>query len=302
MKALKIMTALLSLAPLAALACAGGFPAALSETPEPTAGRVAPTATPLPTPEPAPLTEGMGEPLSLQPLDMPTATPPPTVTAVPTVTPLPSVGICYRTPAVQEWIISQLQIPSCTVISNAELYRITEWTDFAELKPGDLSGLVNVPVLTIGAHQCGDWADPEYAAGVLDGFNPEARIRIYDNIRSANPYPEDWAGSVIFDAFLRADSVAEAQRTIGQSVPETEIDRLGVGRMDALKSRAIALKDKINTHAVAVAEAIKAAQGIDGQVHREGFGLAVVGKDAEDIRGSRVYVQVGFDNRDCGEG
>ena len=322
MKARKILTALLSLAPLAALACAGGFPAALSGTPEPTAGRVAPTATPLPTPEPAALTEGMGEPLSLQRLDMPTATPEPTATPPPTATAAPNflermlnesvatrnaeyragVGICYRTPAVQDWILSRLNRTTCAHTGIAELYRITTGGDFAELKAGDLSGLVNVPYLTVGAHQCGDWADPEYAAGVLAGFNPEARIQIFDNVRSTNPYPEDWPGSVIFDAFLRADSAEEAQRTIGQSVHETEIDRLGVSGMDALKSRAFTLKDKINAHAVAIAEAVRDAQGIDGKVHHEGFGLAVVGKDADDLRDSRIYVQVGFDNRDCVEG
>lgn len=228
----------------------------------------------------------------------PTPTPYPTYTPYPTLTP-PSVGICYRTPAVQDWILNRLNRTTCAHTSIAELYRITTWGDFAELKAGDLSGLVNVPYLTVGAHQCGDWADPEYAAGVLAGFNPEARIRIFDNVRSANPYPEDWAGSVIFDAFLRADSAEEAQRTIGQSIHETEIDRLGVSRMDALKSRALALKDKINAHAVSVAEAVRDAQGIDGKVHLEGFGLAVVGKDADDLEYSRVYVQVGFDNRKC---
>lgn len=257
------------------------------------------------TPTPAPRAERLAE--------LPTATPEPSPLAdkkvitcvgpepciIPLATPTRGPGICYRTPAVQDWILSRLQRTTCAHTGIAELYRITYPVDFAGLKAGDLSGLVNVPSLTIGAHQCGDWADSEYAAGVLEGFNPEARIQIYDNVRSAYRYPEDWPQSVIFDAFLRAESVEEAQRTIGQSVHETEIDRLGDSRMDALKNRALALKDKINAHAVAVAEAIREAQGIDGSVHLEGFGLAVVGKDADDIRDSRVYVQVGFDNRDC---
>ena len=128
------------------------------------------------TPTPVPLAERLDRVEEERLAVLPTATREPTATVIPSPTAppptaLPSVGICYRTPAVQDWILSRLNRTTCAHTSIVELYRITYPVDFAELKAGDLSGLVNVPHLTVGAHQCGDWADPEYAAGVLAGFN-----------------------------------------------------------------------------------------------------------------------------------
>ena len=142
---MKILLILAAMAAILALACSGEEPA--------------PTLRPL------------------APAQPPTAAPTPTT--VPTATPLPeSVGICYRTPEVQDWIIQQLQIPSCRVITEPELYRITDHLYVnAQLKPGDLAGLVNVPAVAIDYGHCGDWENPEYAAAVLDGLNPEAIIR-----------------------------------------------------------------------------------------------------------------------------
>ena len=226
----------------------------------------------------------------LAPAQPPTTAPTPT--PVPTATPLPeSVGICYRTPEVQEWIIQQLQIPSCRVITEPELYRITDQLYVnAQLKPGDLAGLVNVPAFDIDYGHCGDWESPEYAAAVLDGLNPEARITI--NASAGYPPPGDWPRGEIYRIFLSADSVAEAQRQIGSGIHETEIDRLGEARMERLKQDALALKEQVNDQAIAISEAVKEAQGITESVSLESLGVAVIGKDTDNIERSRVYVRV----------
>lgn len=224
-----------------------------------------------------------------------TATPEPTPTPYPTLTP-PSVGICYRTPAVQDWILSRLQIRHCQTVNSAELYRITEPVGFTQLKAGDLAGMVNVPSLVMGDPHyghCGDWTDPEYVSAILDGFNPDAEhIRVNAVIGGYPRFRMEWPRDVIFGYFLKADSVAVAQRQIGQNVHETEIDRLGEATMARLKQQALTLREQVNGRALAIAEAVKAAQGFDDSVELAGFGAAVVGKEPDDIRYSPVYVVV----------
>ena len=69
-------------------------------------------------------------------------------------------GICDRSPRVQQAILAALHTNSCRVVTDDELYRITnldelpgydrtegEWL----LKPGDLAGLVNLETLTLSA-------------------------------------------------------------------------------------------------------------------------------------------------------
>ena len=149
---------------LAALAC---------ETEAPPTD-IPPTTAPVPAATAAPRSAPVA---AATPSPIPTATARPT--PVPTATPLPEgVGICYRTPEVQEWIIRQLQIPACRLITEPELYRIDEALYVPDqLKAGDLAGLVNVPRVDIDYGHCGDWENPDYAAAILGGLNRDAQIR-----------------------------------------------------------------------------------------------------------------------------
>ena len=75
------------------------------------------------------------------------------------IIPTPSgPGICGRSPVVQQAILTTLKISSCRIVTNEELYRITEFLnrggsptspDFRDLKRGDLAGLVNMESLQI---------------------------------------------------------------------------------------------------------------------------------------------------------
>ena len=98
-----------------------------------------PTATPTPTPTP-----------TLTPSPTPTLTP--TLTPSPTLTPTPSPerGICQRSPAIQNALINRLRIPSCRLITEGELFRITAMDMRAkELWAGDLDGLYNMEHLVL---------------------------------------------------------------------------------------------------------------------------------------------------------
>ena len=236
--------------------------------------------------------------LALDPLDYPqslrpTSTPEPTSTPPPTATARPNflerelnnavatrradyragVGICYRTPAVQEWIISQLQIPSCAVISNAELYRITEPMGFTGLKPGDLDGLVNVESLTIGDGHCGDWENPDYAASILDGFNPEAALLIYSPFLIS---ATRGTHAEIVIVSMHAGGVDTANRiAFSNGIPQAQAD--------SLIKRGQALKIEVNTQARAIAEAIAEARSIERPVIRvKTLGHAVIGNPPND--------------------
>ena len=59
-------------------------------------------------------------------------------------------GICDRTPEIQNRIISDMDIPSCMLINETELYRVREISfDTESIKPDDLAGFVNLKTLTI---------------------------------------------------------------------------------------------------------------------------------------------------------
>lgn len=139
------------------VACVAEVPPAPTATPAAT-----PTLLPPPTPTAAPAAVAAK------------VEPPPTPAAAPTL----GDGICYRTPEIQDWIISQLNIPSCRLITEPELYRLQSGFAMGGLKPGDMVGFANVPsVRIVGAH-CGDWANPDYARAMLEGLNREARLGI----------------------------------------------------------------------------------------------------------------------------
>ena len=158
----------------------------------------------------------------------PTPEPPPTatVTPAPTATTAPESGICYRSPEIQQWIIRQLQIQSCRLITDPELYRITESLTAPQehngngivslLWPGDLQGLANVKGISITDH-CRDWTDPEFVSNMLAGFNPTGSVKIISALNLgdyANPAPgytaEQRAEAIRKDANQRARAIAAA--------------------------------------------------------------------------------------------
>ena len=58
--------------------------------------------------------------------------------------------ICERSPKLQDTILRELQLPSCQIVSERELLRITKFTVSAEeLWPGDLDGLRNLETLRL---------------------------------------------------------------------------------------------------------------------------------------------------------
>lgn len=145
------------------MACVAEVPPAPTPTPAPTDTPAAtPTLLPPPTPTAAPAAVAAK------------VAPPPTPTASPTL----GDGICYRTPEIQDWIISQLNIPSCRLITEPELYRLQSGFSMGGLKPGDMVGFANVPGVGIVDAQCGDWANPDYARAMLEGLNRAANLRI----------------------------------------------------------------------------------------------------------------------------
>ena len=68
----------------------------------------------------------------------------------PTPVSIPGPGICGRTPEIQNALINDLNIASCRAINDAELYRVREISfDTGNIKPGDLTGFVNLKTLKI---------------------------------------------------------------------------------------------------------------------------------------------------------
>ena len=241
-------------------------------------------------------------PAPAQPLtQLPTTTPMPTPVPPAAATPLPeNVGICYRTPEVQEWIIQQLQIPSCRLITEPELYRITEplGSHYRArngsnapiiLKPGDLAGLANVSSLTIGDGHCEDWENPEYAASILDGLNPEAVIAIQSYIGWGSG---EWPRDEVVSRAIYGDVETAEQVGIGE-LSDTQVESL-IKRGQGLKRRA-------NTQARAIAAAVAQARGKENPLIRiPSVGNAVVGNPQEQEPGS-IGVNVALTQHNHGE-
>ena len=111
-----------------------------------------------------------------KPKPTPRPTTSPTATPVGFIPPTPSgPGICGRTPEVQQAIIDKLKIPSCRVITEAELYRIRSLPDISapELKAGDFAGLVNLDTLRVAVRPVDPESPPVLPAGLFAG----SRIR-----------------------------------------------------------------------------------------------------------------------------
>ena len=61
-------------------------------------------------------------------------------------------GICGRSPEVQRVILKDLKINLCEIVSEGELFRITDLeVGMESAKAGDFQGLVNVRKLGVGA-------------------------------------------------------------------------------------------------------------------------------------------------------
>lgn len=150
----------------------------------PATATLAPTATPTPTSTPEPT----ATPVQTA-TPAPTVTPAPTPTLVPTATPVPTPrpgstagdpDICYRTPHVQEAILSKLNVNLCVMVSPRELFRIQTFQIRDVHHPDDLAGLANLHTL-------------EYS-GMLDYLNlthtPELR-RL--TLREITHWPDGFA-------------------------------------------------------------------------------------------------------------
>ena len=61
------------------------------------------------------------------------------------------VGICYRTPELQDLILEMLDVDLCQVVNTGELFRIRklESVNMTSVKEGDFEGLVNVQSMTL---------------------------------------------------------------------------------------------------------------------------------------------------------
>ena len=104
-----------------------------TETPKPTATRELPTPTRIAAGEPSKKTT----PTSTLP-------PPPRVR--------PTDNICRRSPNVQQTLLTRLQISSCRIITNEELFRLNGSLRISLSRapqPGDLDGLVNLEELVL---------------------------------------------------------------------------------------------------------------------------------------------------------
>ena len=210
-------------------------------------------------------------------------TPAPAATVAPTPTPAPTrpageTGICYRTPEVQRWIIRRLGIQSCRLITEPELFRITDaFTDPVILKPGDLAGFANVPQVSIAGY-CGDWTDADFVAGVLDGLNPDAAISVAADITATDGGNDPGA---ISNAIWGRMSAVEIQNGYGMTAAQAE----------GIYKRGVGLKQRINTRARDIADAVSTARdGKPGLIRLKTVGQAVVGNPPES---GSVSVSVG---------
>lgn len=234
-----------------------------------------PTTAPVPAAPPTPRSAPVA---AATPAPIPTATARPT--PVPTATPLPEgVGICYRTPEVQEWIIRQLQIPACRLITEPELYRIDEALYVPnQLKAGDLAGLVNVPKVDIDYGHCGDWENPDYAAAVLEGLNPDAAITMTTAVAFDR---DDWPRSQVIGYGIYG--TVDYPAAVRQRFDDPNVLReAGIGddsQIESLLKQGEGLKHQWNTLARNIAAAVAEGQGKEQPVIRiTPVGRAVVGK------------------------
>ena len=157
-----VFCAVTLLAMLVMAACSQSPP-----TPYPTATPWIVTATPGPTSTPWIVTP------TPRPKVLPTATPPLEARFIPPTPPGP--GVCGRTPEVQKTLIETLQIASCRLITEQELYRIRELPGIRApgLKAGDFAGLVNLESLSVTLRPSEDGVP----AMIPEGVFADSRIK-----------------------------------------------------------------------------------------------------------------------------
>ena len=261
---------------LAALAGGALLLAALACETEAPPTDIPPTTAPVPA---AAATARSAPVAAATPAPIPTATANPT--PIPTATPLPEgVGICYRTPEVQEWIIQQLQIPACRLITEPELYRITAEMPISlhRIKPGDLAGLVNVSAVRDHSGHCGAWENPDYAAAMLEGLNRDAAITITTAVAFDR---DDWPRSQVisYGIYGTVDYPAAVRQRFDD--PNVLLEA-GIGddsQIESLLKQGEGLKHQWNTLALNIAAAVATAQGKAQPVIRiTPVGRAVVGE------------------------
>lgn len=311
---------------LAGMACAAETGSVVEIGPTVLAPTLAPTATPVvDTLDPMPTVAAV---VPAAPVVVPTV-----VTVVPTVVPTAAAvswswpveeDICYRTPEIQEWIISRLRLESCQLITERELFRITErmsWSSRA-LKPGDLRGLANVRSLSI-RDTCGEWGDEELVSGLLDGFNPAADISVEFWVRvddRGDPTPE-YAERQVDLGFQSAESVvsqhfenlrwvwgAEDRSMVFYQVFAGYMDG-GYGSMtgdesDAWRAWAEGIISELDMQAEAVGRAVAVARGNDVVKFEESSGGGVVVQSAVgdfgEVRVSVSLREVNDMDEECG--
>ena len=95
----------------------------------------------------------------------------------PTPVTLAGPGICGRTPEIQNTLINQLGIRSCRAINETELYRVRKIGFSTEsIKPGDLTGFVNLKTLTISG------LNEPMTPGVFTGLESLTSLNISMNL------------------------------------------------------------------------------------------------------------------------
>lgn len=123
-----------------------------------------------------------------RPTDIPTATAIPTV---PPMQPLSGANICRRPPSIQDVILRALDVRFCSVVTNDEMFRITELggrntvdAHTIELAQGHFHGLENVKALNINAGAVGPRA--------FEGMNSLKDLRL--TVRDGHLSSQAFAG------------------------------------------------------------------------------------------------------------
>ena len=95
----------------------------------------------------------------------------------PTPVTIAGPGICGRTPEIQKTLINQLGIRSCRAINETELYRVRKiGFSTKSIKPGDLTGFVNLKTLTISG------LNEPMTPGVFNGLKSLTSLNISMNL------------------------------------------------------------------------------------------------------------------------
>ena len=149
----------------------------------------------------------------------------------PTPVSIAGPGICGRTPEIQNKLISELHIASCRAINDAELYRIRKISfDTESIKPGDLTGFVNLKELSISG------LNEPITPGVFAGLKSLTSLGIITNEPIT---PGVFAGlESLTTLYIGMNLPEEKTATFGagafQGMPELEVIGIGNNNEKAL--------------------------------------------------------------------